>query len=1712
MIEYRALGSLAARSGEEAASLGGPKQRMVLALLLVNVNRVTPIDRLIDGVWGERPPNAARHTVHAYVSELRKVLDGQPEREGPGYVLRVLPEQFDVLRFEALCSTGRRTLGDDPHAALERLSDALSCWEGTPYADLVDEPALDAEIRRLSELRLEALEDRIEANLLAGRHRDVCGELEALVREHPFRERFWRQLMLALYRSGRQAEALRAYGRVRRLLAEELGVSPSPELEILERQILDHDVSLRADELIAADRGESNLRIVRGYELREVIAEGDFGMVYRAYQPSVGRQVAVKAIRPGSAGMATFVQRFEAEEQFIAELEHPHIVPLYDYWRDPTAGYLVMPLLRGGSLATALRRGPWNTDTALHLLDQVGSALACAHRHGIIHRDVKPSNILLDAEGNAYLSDFGLSVRLADTAGGDLTSSAEYMPPETLRGDPLTAAADIFSLAVVTFELLTGVRPAGAAVVEKIAELRPHLPSGLGAVLGKATEDEPARRYESVDQFVHAVRAAIGVEVEGIGVDAIRASEWPRRNPYKGLRAFQETDAADFHGRGPLVDELIRAVSRHRLVCVVGSSGCGKSSVIRAGLIPALRAGSLPGSQSWLITDMLPGAYPFEELETALMRVALHDPGSLVGELRSDERGLLRAIKRILPSDDSELVLVVDQFEELFSLVDDEAARRLFLDSLTTLLSDERGRVRLVVSLRADFFDRPLDYPAFGELLRDGLVAVTPPDDEALTRAITRPANGVGLELETGLSAAMVDDVRNEPGGLPLLQFALTELVHRRQSDLLTIASYRESGGVAAAIGRRAEQLYSELTPPSKEACRQLFLRLVSVGEETDDTRKRVRQSELEALDVDRSAVDHVIQRFASFRLLTFDRDPISRSPTVEVAHEALIREWHTLRGWIDEQRETLVLHRRFTAALREWEVHDRDDAFLLAGGHLAQFGSWASQGQLRLTSDETAFLENSRRTARRRRRRRAILRWTAVGVVAALAVVAFAQRETAQREARHATAGELAAASTLALVEDPERSVLLGLRAVEISRDAGEAPLPEAVGALNDAVQTSRLEVRLPDGAGNVAVSPDGSLLATDSFDPDTLWGSEVIIWDAVTGERLRTLTGEGLVSAGSAALGAEGGRSLAFDPGGDLLAVAFSGGQPETPIIVWDPRSGEEVARLMAPGSTAWNPLWSPDGEWLTAASSNGSTSAVTTWEVRTGRQLVTIESPFIGEIDLYDNETLAITHGPEQRVGFYDLATGEEVDRLETPGLEPLYLAVDRQHQRMAISARHERLEVWDLESRSLLWSRALSSSRRIVVDPSGEVLALTGAEGMVRLLDLNDGSEIVTLPGHNAAVGDVAFTPTGDRLVSVGNDGETRIWSVGPGGSPALGSIEISSGRPFLIDFAPDGTEFGVSTWDGTYERRDAVTGELLGLVDGLMTDALVNPIVSPDWRFLAGVSDDGTPTLWALTSGDVIETLPACTNPRAFSPDGSALVLDAGSLCPAGEAPEGSILHSQVIDLASGDELLDLGSGRVIFRAAFNPGGALEPGRYLAVNADTVALEIYDMDSGAMVARYENSPNLIRFDPSGRYLAAGAGTDVFVVDVVALAEGAAADDAIVMSQFSAPGGVPGIAITSDGIIASSAFDSRFVRLWDLATGDLLAELQTDLDGSSPPHLAFTPDGDQLLYPDAGHVLRRFPLDVDRLVDLAERRVFRELTDDECRRYLDSGDCT
>lgn len=1082
-MEFRVLGQLEVVRDGDVLDLGSSKQKALLALLLIYRNRVLPTDRIIDEIWGDDARTDRKNALHVYLSNLRKVLEPERAARGestviltrsPGYTIKTGPGDVDIDRFESALAEGRALLGSDPASASIVLGEGLALWRGLPFEEFTYSAFAQAEIARLNEVRLETVEARVDADLARGFGRELISELESLHREHPFRERLAGQLMLSLYRSGRQADALRIFQQTKGRLGQELGVEPSLELQDLEERIVVSDASLivRDSTLLLGDGPAPGLA-VRGYELRERIGSGRFGIAYRAFQRAVGREVAVKVIRPEFADDPRFIRAFEDEAQVIARLEHPNIVPLYDYWREPGAGYLVMRLMQGGSLETVLSLGPMEHVAVGKLVTQVGDALETAHRSGVIHLDIKPSNILIDAEGNALLSDFGIA-----SSGGNGSSSPSleppYLPPEVLGSEGMSTLVDIYSLAVVAAEALTG---RSGEPGEQLVGMEP----AIAEVLAKATSADPEHRYADIGVFVDEFLRALG------GVEKSAQPLAEVENPYKGLRAFQQADSADFFGREKLVERLVARLgtpgARGRFVGVVGPSGSGKSSLVKAGLLAALRRGGVPGSAGWYQIEMKPGQHPYSALEEALMGVAVSTPASLFDELLTGG-GIRRAVERVLPDEESQLLIVVDQLEELYTLTDGRTANR-FLDSLVDAVKDEHSRVRVVVTLRADFYDRPLSHRSFGELLRLGTEVVTPMSPDEIERAIAGPADRTGVQFEPGVVAEIISEVADRPAALPLLQHALAELFDRRRGSTITTATYREVGGVAGALGDRAESLFNGLDPDAGSACREIFLRLVSLGEGNEGTRRRVLLSELASLEASGLHVDRVVQPFGRHRLLSFDRDPVSRGPTVEIAHEALLTEWPRLQRWIEEGHSDIEGQRRLAAAAAEWVERDGDEGYVLSGARLTRYEEWLEDPPVELTGDERRFLESSqaarraeeqreqehsRRRERLRRRNRLLFALGVVTIVVfALGAFAFIERQRAEELADELAfterARHLTGLALLQMQSDPELATMLAVEAARSTAYRGFV-VPEAMDALHASIQSIPAQYPVgPDG-----------------------------------------------------------------------------------------------------------------------------------------------------------------------------------------------------------------------------------------------------------------------------------------------------------------------------------------------------------------------------------------------------------------------------------------------------------------------------------------------------------------------------------------------------------------------------------------------------------------------------------------------------------------------
>ena len=1488
------------------------KVQALLIYLIVEAPTIHQRESLMELLWPGLPQKSAQVNLRQILYQLNKMVPDSVEEGDTAVSLLIsdrktvelhphYPIHSDVTHLITLLQRIRQHSHHDLFTCLDCrtwLEEAVTLYQGDFLADfsLYDSNSFEAwaQIKRESLRRqtLDALDTLTHIHLAEQDYQQAEKTARQQLSIDNLRENAYRQLMKILALTGRRSEAMVHYEECQRLLIEELGMSPTAKTTALSEQIKGGSLSI----VTPIRQG------IRGYELGEKLGEGAFGAVYQATQKGIGRTVAIKIIHAKYANQPRFIRRFEAEAQIVARLEHPHIVPLYDYWREPDSAYLVMRWLRGGSLQTALEKELFTLETAVTLITQIANALHTAHRHGIIHRDVKPANILLDEEGNAYLSDFGIArdttADLQLTRADELIGSPNYISPEQLLGEVVTPATDIYCLGVVLFKLLTGSQPfATTSMVELIqkqineplpliAPQRPDLPADIDDIIQQATAKRAKDRFSNTQALVQALHQAVSGKI-GRAITAMSpittVSETDISNPYKGLRAFQEQDAAQFYGRQTLLKQLLTQLDpRHRVssrnpisnatnrfLAVVGPSGSGKSSVIKAGLLPALRQGALPGSADWFIVEMTPGSYPLEELEAALLRVAVNPPRSLLEPLQKDERGLVRVLKRLLPQDKdvenpSQLLLVIDQFEELFTLVQKEVDRGRFLDNLFAALTEAHSRLWVIVTLRADFYDRPLQLPQLGEWMRERTELVLPLHTTELEEAIVAPAASMGVTLEPGLVSAIITDVKEQPGALPLMQYALTELFERRNGRLLTLAAYAAIGGVTGALARRAEEIYNHLDAPTQEATRQLFLRLITLGEGVEDTRRRMLISELQTLRVSETlrVLENVIGAYGRFRLLTFDHDPITRSATVEVAHEALLREWPRLRNWLVDSREDVRRQRLLTDSANQWKNAGQDNSYLLRGSRLVEFESWSETTTVALTANESDFLQtsiaarNQRHTeeemrrqreletsqklakeqarraeeqteaAQNLRRRAFILAGVSVlTVILAIAAFGFARssnnnadlastreaealvnldlaatnesnaiananiastREaeaaaerqaalSAQQQAEEAanfrataeavavenqliaeeqlrltTSRELALAANANLEANPERSLLLGLTALD------NAYTGEAEEVVRAALQASRVVLTLTE---------EGESIWWIDYHPDGDWlagiGEEgITIWDTNNGDKLQTVP---LVITTT--------NGLEISPDGSLLAVTSL-----NTIWILDTNSWEVINTLNGHTDIVFTIAFNPDSTLLASGSVDGD---LKTWDLISGENQLTVlasDEGYATDVAFSRDGSRIATGGDDLTARIWDVTTGEELIRIvhDPTALWVNHVEFNADGTRLFTNPAGNSkrvVTVWDIETNSgselteplAEWSISQSNLiSKLALSSDGRYLAISSQDSTVILVDVTNlsGEEVLTLSGHRDSVNDIAFAPDGGKLASV-SGGEVRI---------------------------------------------------------------------------------------------------------------------------------------------------------------------------------------------------------------------------------------------------------------------------------------------------------------------------------------------------------------
>lgn len=1499
-------------------------------------------------------------------------------------------------------------------------------------------------------------------------------------------------------------------------------------------------------------------QVVRGYELQERIGAGGFGDVYRAYQTDVEREVAIKVIKPEYVNRPEFIRRFEVEAHLVARLEHIHIVPLYDYWREPGGAYLVMRWLPG-NVRKMLREGVPPLDNTAIWLDQIASGLTVAHRHNVIHCDLKPDNILLDGEGNAYLADFGIAKVLTDPDDpeSDIIGSPDYLSPEQIRLQKLTPQTDIYSLGVMLYELLVGTPPfAGCPphqlplkhLYETLPALslsNPDLPIALNDVVQRATQKDPTARYPEVATLALEFRTALGSIVEQqaptdpkpltsrstviLGAPATSVST-PiditapgfRINPYMGLRAFNEADAQQFFGRAELIGRMVSrlAHSKTRLLAVVGPSGSGKTSVVLAGLVPALRHGEIPGSNQWFEIELNPGARPIEKLEAALLGVAVNPPPNMAEQLVADRFGLINVVKQILPdTGDKErtLLIVIDQFEEVFIQVEKEAEITQFLELIHAAVTTPDSPVCVVLTLRADFYDRPLLYPEFGELMRTHTEIVLPLTTAELTDAIIGPIARVGVSMEPQLLAAIIRDVSEQPGALPLMQYALTELYERRDGQMLTLVGYAATGGVLGALTQRADDLYNGLDEPSKLLAQQLFLRLITLGEGTEDTRRRVRQNELLSIAEDSKRLKSVIELYSKYWLLTFDIDPIRRVPTVEIAHEALIQRWDKVQVWLTASREELRLQRVISAEAAEWLRNGRDVEYLAIGARLAQFEKLAQAGRIALSADERAYLDSSVLAQKSHEQSQ-----MEIGKrTAHLAEVAISAQTTASNRL-HYLIGVL-----LIFLLVASGLSILALRNAQDSQVSAQQAQQASLAAHNEASRAQSLY--LAGESVSVARNDDGelaTLLALRSLKQNFTFEGDLALQEALAH------TYEEQIIANSFGGNPAPVKDAGFSPDGKIIALVSD--LPLSPIRLLDRKTGASIGTIPGDPGGMIRITFSHDGKWLLTVNKDGTVSE---WD-RAGEQLHQWQTHQINAAVFSPDDQAILTAGSDHTVRLLDAQTGQEIRQYQghtasvdsadfsadghfiltasqdgtvilferetgavihtytgPPGERFHTAAISPDGKLIAAGGYKEVVYIWDAEFGRLLHtleghadevrSVAFSSDGRFIVSGSADLRAI--------LWNAVSGTSVRSYIGHTDTVNHVSFSPDGTSVLTADDDGTARLWYTSAAilqNNSELYQLSGHTGPVYYATFSPNGKLLASASKDGTARIWDISTGKQILLYTGHSQRIWWIAFASSGTK-AATASDDGTVQIWDVQTGQMLQTLKhdGTVWAVAFSPDEKQLVTG------------GFDRNAYIWDVATGAKLLTLaGHTDAVYGAAYSPDG-----KYVVTASIDKTAILWDVITGEKIRQFAGQRNhpghtdqvyAVAFSHDGQFIATASRDQTAIIwdvqtgAVVKVFSGH--NDVVWTVQFS----------PDDKQLLTAGQDGT-ARLWEIASGNEIRRFAGY--NATVTSANFSPDGTWVVTTSYDHSIRLTKTDYQPLITAACQQVVRDFTDAERAEY-------
>lgn len=1232
----------------------------------------------------------------------------------------------------------------------------------------------------------------------------------------------------------------------------------------------------------------------------------------------------------------------------------------------------------------------------------------------------------------------------------------------------------------------------------------------------------------------------------------------PGEAPYRGLQYFDEADAEWFFGRKQVSLRLANAVLEQRFLAVIGTSGSGKSSIVRAGLVPALKH-SQP--DRWHVHIFTPSSHPLDSLAISLTRgeQSVTAAATLIDDLRRDPRSLHLYVRRSIPqASETEVLLVVDQFEELFTQCRDEQERRAFVDNLLYTTGAAGSPCRIVIALRADFYQHLAQYAGLRTEVAKHQEYLGAMEAVELRQAIEEPARRGGWEFSPGLVELMLHDVgaaeghQPEPGALPLLSHALLETWKRRRGNLMNLKAYSEAGGVRRAIAKTAESVfYDELTPEQQQIARNIFLRLTELGEGTQDTRRRALISELvpPAPYGDPKQVEEVLVKLADARLIT------TSEGCAEVAHEALIREWPTLREWLAQDREGLRAHRHLTESTREWELLEHDPGALYRGARLAQALEWAQANPSQLNAQEQAFLEASQEASQLEAREREKQNWRELQAAQKLATAekqraeeqarsasrlrqravyltiamflavllagaaivlarvagnnsqiaqanarsaqtaeanAIQQRQVAEEQANLASSRELAAAAINNLQADPQLSILLALEAIK------KAETPEALACLRQALIANPLSASIQAHTGEalgVAINPDGNHFATLGRD------GLVKIW--ALGNPVASTDPTPLFSLTNPfywGVEMRYGSILAYNLDGSRLAVIGEKGSAN----IWDTNSGQLLQTLTLQKGNVTGIAFSPDGNRLVTTDDIGSALI---WDAITGRNLLAISIPgyaIFSAVFSPDSKQL-VTTAEDASVRFWDLdkTPGQELLSLDFGGSIglPRLIAFSPSGKYLAVCG-DTGARVWDMqEMRSDPEARPLFSFSENLVygitdlafTPDGTRLVISSLEYPIKIRDATTGMELFAFPEQWPAR-KLAISPDGIHLLSAHEDGSIKIWDISPTGSFDWWTIYPANMGRISADGKHLRTIFnsGLSGKLNTYLWELSPSGIQEIQSLSLNTGAMVTAVkINRDLSLLVTTSNDMVLRIWNSNTGQLVQSFPISIS--ATQGGHTDYVNDLGfSLDGAQIVTAGRDRKAILWDLATGKPLLIL-SGH---NGPVNSVDISSDGTLIATGSSDGTARIWDATTGQVLQNLTGHKYLVLgvvFSPDGKRLLSGGGdNNARLWDVQTGEE--------LLTLSSHTGRVDKVAFSPDGkLIAAGSGEDVTVIIYDATTGLALMTL--------PGHdLLFAPDGISLTIFSDNLTGRGYYLDTLHTIALARLRLTRSLSPEECKQYL------